>query len=291
MRLFSFSGLCLSLLPLVLADTEIRNLHLSLPGADSIDILPADHLTWVTSTDHTDMWTPRQPIATCTKLTWYRLSSRSPLELSVSSDQAEQRILLDFGEDGEAWTVRVSWPGSVGLLVTLSHDTLTVPLMTTIRDQVAGRTLTHQAPTKWDLAITPSSPRTAILHLTAAPLSPPFPHPLLSQLNAYLPSYLRTIGARPVDREGSETETTTQWETTTKIKWETKAHILLEPLILGVIPSTAVPAVGWISVLVFGAGLVVPRLITWLEAAKRADQALESDNDPGFAQQSRSKAD
>ncbi|GFZ49774.1 hypothetical protein JCM24511_07177 [Saitozyma sp. JCM 24511] len=232
MRLFSFSGLCLSLLPLVLADTEIRNLHLPLPGADSIDILPADHLT---------------------------LSSRSPLELSVSSDQAEQRILLDFGDDGEAWTVRVSWPGS--------------------------------APTKWDLAITPSSPRTAILHLTAAPLSPPFPHPLLSQLNAYLPSYLRTIGARPVDREGSETETTMQRATKSKIKWETKAHILLEPLILGVIPSTAVPAVGWIIVLVFGAGLVVPSLITWLEAAKRAAQVLESDNDPRFAQQSRSKAD
>jgi hypothetical protein len=51
----------------------------------------------------------------CTKLTQYRLSPRSPLELSVSSDKTERWILLDFGEGGEAWTVRLSWPGSVGL--------------------------------------------------------------------------------------------------------------------------------------------------------------------------------
>jgi hypothetical protein len=146
--------------------------------------------------------------------------------------------------------------------------------------------LTHQAPTKWDLTISPLSPRTAILQITAAPLSPRFPHPLLSQVNDYLPSYLSLVGALPVDREGSETKT--KWETTTKSQWETKAHILLEPLILGVIPSTAVPAVGWMIVLVFGAGMVVPRLITWLEVAKRADQAeCDSDYDPGSTQRSK----
>ncbi|TYJ55074.1 hypothetical protein B9479_004211 [Cryptococcus floricola] len=104
----------------------------------------------------------------------------------------------------------------------------------------------------------PHSPGFLLIH--ASPLSPRFPyHPPLSQ---YLPSFLQPLftflprATQPVPAERKlDTE------------FETPLHLTLEPLLLGVLPYTALPAVGLILVVVVVAGLGVPYVIKGLEGA------------------------
>lgn len=106
----------------------------------------------------------------------------------------------------------------------------------------------------------------AILHVSARPLSPRFPHPLLATLYARLPQSVRAVlPAPPVTTSLDNAE------------WSTTYHVVLEPLVLGVLPKTAVPAVWAILVFVLGAALVVPSLIRALEKGRGRALATEAE--------------
>ncbi|WVQ77541.1 hypothetical protein IAR50_007228 [Cryptococcus sp. DSM 104548] len=100
----------------------------------------------------------------------------------------------------------------------------------------------------------PHSP--GFLLIRASPLSPRFPrHPCLP-LTQYLPSFLQSLFTRPIPAVPKlDTE------------FETLLHLTLEPLVLGVLPWTAIPAVGMVLVFTVVAGLGVPYVIRGLEGA------------------------
>jgi hypothetical protein len=86
-----------------------------------------------------------------------------------------------------------------------------------------------------------------ILYINSKPLSPRFPH-RHHELLAKLPTYK---AASPV------TETDDGYNTT--------FHLVFEPLILGVIPQTSVPAIKYISAATIFSLLLVPFVIRFIE--------------------------
>ncbi|KAK8849782.1 hypothetical protein IAR55_005118 [Kwoniella newhampshirensis] len=92
------------------------------------------------------------------------------------------------------------------------------------------------------------SPGYFVIH--SSPLSPHFPHPLLNDLKS---RYLSSSASSP----------------TSKIKddFSTSVHLTLEPLLLGVIPRTALPAMGLMILFALGAGACVPSFIRTIEIA------------------------
>lgn len=93
------------------------------------------------------------------------------------------------------------------------------------------------------------SDRRIALHITASPLSPSMPQPLLD----------RIFHREPKASDG---------------QWSTTAELVFEPLVLGLIPETTLPAIGWAALFAIGAALAVPYIIRFLERAKQdADKA------------------
>ena len=86
-----------------------------------------------------------------------------------------------------------------------------------------------------------------MLHISSRALSPGFPHPLLERFGRYLPS--------------------TSTESTAPGEFSTRFHLVLEPLVLSVLPMTAVPALALIVIFGVVAGLTVPTIIRLLERA------------------------
>lgn len=152
------------------------------------------------------------------------------------------------------WTIRLSWPGSVSASTSL--------LMIK---------LTWQSPTRFDLSLRPLNStipgdHSALLLISASPLSVPIPispirHPVLSHLASLLhPAPDASRGLAKIADIGTE-------------EWETTFHLVFEPLILGVLPRTAIPAV--LLILVFGGGAAccVPSIIRLLERTHRGAEA------------------
>ena len=130
-----------------------------------------------------------------------------------------------------------------------------------------------QSPTKFDLSLHPlhtvkegqSNTAQLILHIKAKPLSraiPPYtpPLPILDKLA----TILRPIHP-PHSNEGNQDEE----------EWYTSFHLVIEPLILGIVPRTAIPAI--ILILVFGisAGCCVPAIIRFIEGVHLYSNGLE----------------
>ncbi|WVR07955.1 hypothetical protein IAU60_004998 [Kwoniella sp. DSM 27419] len=103
-------------------------------------------------------------------------------------------------------------------------------------------------------------PPTASSHLVirGSALSPRMYHPLLTRL----PPSLRRILPKPIPLR-STTFTTDQ-------AFSTPIHLLLEPLILGVIPQTAMPAIGAILAVVLLAALAIPSVFRTLHSLVNA---------------------
>lgn len=119
--------------------------------------------------------------------------------------------------------------------------------------------LSIQSPTIFEIDLHPAPTgypdRTALLHVLARRLSPRFPHPLLDRFQPYLPS------VEPPDGEHDAGSSFT-----------TTFHLVIEPLIFGVLPRTALPTLLCIIVFVFGAAVMVPAIIRWLESAVSIDR-------------------
>jgi hypothetical protein len=97
----------------------------------------------------------------------------------------------------------------------------------------------------------PESRERVIIHLSAALLSPRFPRqPFISTPSAHLPI--------------SEDE------------FYTTFALVIEPLILGVLPKTAVSAIGWILVFGLGAACTVPTIIRYLDSISRTEEVKGS---------------
>jgi hypothetical protein len=100
----------------------------------------------------------------------------------------------------------------------------------------------------------PESGNGVIIHLSAALLSPRFPrHPFKS-----IPSRQSPI---------SEDE------------FYTTFALVIEPLILGVLPETAIPALGWILVFGLGAACTVPGIIRYLDSFSRTGKVKGSETE------------
>ena len=83
-----------------------------------------------------------------------------------------------------------------------------------------------------------------IIHLSASLLSPRFPRqPFKSGSEAHLP--------------------------TADDEFYTTFALVIEPLIFGVLPKTAIPALGWILVFALGAACAVPTIIRNLDFKSR----------------------
>ncbi|CAD6571539.1 MAG: hypothetical protein TREMPRED_000309 [Tremellales sp. Tagirdzhanova-0007] len=104
-----------------------------------------------------------------------------------------------------------------------------------------------QSPTIFDLVVYSRSERQAALHISARPLSPRFPHPLLHNFTGQL--------TKPLGPSNTSREFTTNF------------HIVLEPLILSILPSTAIPTILLILLFALGSALTVPTLIRLIERA------------------------
>lgn len=105
-----------------------------------------------------------------------------------------------------------------------------LPVLTVLRSDG----LTNQSPTKFNLALHPnpqadSIERGPIIHVTSSELSPRIPS-------------LGIFGTPSKIQEGYHTTFT----------------LVIEPLILGFLPKTAIPAVFWIITFALGAGITVP---------------------------------
>lgn len=92
----------------------------------------------------------------------------------------------------------------------------------------------------------PESSTQVIVHLSASLLSPRFPR--------------QPFRTGPTAVVGDEFHTT--------------FALVIEPLILGVLPRTAVPALGWIVIFGLGAASVVPYLIRYLESISTVGDEL-----------------
>lgn len=97
----------------------------------------------------------------------------------------------------------------------------------------------------------PESSIGVIVHLSAALLSPRFPrHPFKSIPSGHLPI--------------SDDE------------FYATFALVIEPLILGVLPKTAVSAIGWILVFGLGAAYTVPTIIRYLDSFSRTGKVKRS---------------
>lgn len=134
--------------------------------------------------------------------------------------------------------------------------------------------LTMQSPTLFDLDILPLPLQTgfvnqgdsitpnqaALLVISARPLSPTIFHPSPPNiLLQYLAGALRPTIYAP--RESVSGQGNASWMTT--------FQVVLEPLILGVLPSTAVPAVWLLLIFGVGAAMCVPFIIRTLEISQQ----------------------
>jgi hypothetical protein len=90
----------------------------------------------------------------------------------------------------------------------------------------------------------PGSKSGVIIHLSGSPLSPRFPRqPFKSTPSGHLP--------------------------TADDEFYTTFALVIEPLIFGVLPQTAVPALCWILVFGLGAACTVPTIIRYLDFISR----------------------
>jgi hypothetical protein len=109
----------------------------------------------------------------------------------------------------------------------------------------------------------------ALLHVRARPLSPRIRQPwhLLDRLDFFnLLDHADLVLENPiVKRLGLAASREKAEEVLADDEFETPFHVILEPLVLGVLPRTAVPAVLAILVMLVGAGLAAPRVAAALE--------------------------
>jgi hypothetical protein len=97
----------------------------------------------------------------------------------------------------------------------------------------------------------PESSSGVIIHLSASLLSPRFPRqPFAPTPSEHLP--------------------------TANDEFYTTFALVIEPLILGVLPKTAVSAIGWILVFGLGAACTVPTMIRYLDFISRTGEAKGS---------------
>ncbi|ORY34624.1 hypothetical protein BCR39DRAFT_585592 [Naematelia encephala] len=107
-------------------------------------------------------------------------------------------------------------------------------------------------PTKFQLDLVPNPDPNlmqAFLRIAAKPLSPTMPHPLLDD---WYPAR-----AKPDARSFEKLETTFQ--------------LVLEPLVFGFLPRTAVPTVLMIVVSLLGSSMAVPSIIRVIESLRLGD--------------------
>ncbi|KAL1412567.1 hypothetical protein Q8F55_000314 [Vanrija albida] len=184
-------------------------------------------------------------------------ASQRQAGLTVSDAQPEVWVALDLEDKGKSWTARLSWPGS--------------------------------SPTRFAAHIHPSGAGGVLLHITAAPLSPRMPHPLLRRVRA-----LFGENESKSDDDAASTHSHSSWtswediglvnynsaDPTSPADWpfHTDFHLVLEPLILGVLPATAASALAAIALFALAGALIAPyliralrRLILGLEEDKAAD--------------------
>nr|XP_019043663.1 hypothetical protein I302_08243 [Kwoniella bestiolae CBS 10118]OCF22593.1 hypothetical protein I302_08243 [Kwoniella bestiolae CBS 10118] len=168
-----------------------------------------------------------------------RLKPSQPLITNLSSTSPELHFLLDFAEQDKqynGWTTRVSWPGSAS-----------PPYLNLI----------YPPPYPTRISITPPD---SSLHISISgtPLSPRMPHPLLS----YLPSPLKPIFSSTQAQSQSQPHSI---QINREEGFITPISIILEPLILGMIPRTAIPTVYLILLGILIAGLSLPRAFRLIE--------------------------
>ena len=100
----------------------------------------------------------------------------------------------------------------------------------------------------------PESNGAVIIHLSGSLLSPRFPsQPFKSTPNGHLPM---------ADDEFSTT-----------------FALVIEPLIFGILPQTAIPALVWILVFGLGAACAVPTIIRYLDFISRTGQVKEPETE------------
>ena len=104
-----------------------------------------------------------------------------------------------------------------------------------------------QSPTIFNLDVYSTSERQATLHIVTRPLSPRFPHPLLNNFTGQL--------AESLGHQNKSQEFTTTF------------HLVLEPLILSLLPLTAIPTILLILLFALGSAFTVPTLIHLIERA------------------------
>ncbi|WVF68375.1 hypothetical protein IAT40_003140 [Kwoniella sp. CBS 6097] len=155
------------------------------------------------------------------------LSPSQPLTFVLSSSFPNRTIFLEFGDsDSSAWTIRASWPGS------------------------------HPA------RIALSDPTDEGFFIKGSPLSPRMPHPLLLHLPTSLQILFTPTSSKapPASALSPAPDAASEKEA-----FSTPVILVLEPLVLGIIPQTAVPTIGVILLVVFSSGLLVPRVVGLIE--------------------------
>jgi hypothetical protein len=97
----------------------------------------------------------------------------------------------------------------------------------------------------------PESSSGVIIHLSASLLSPRFPRqPFAPTPSGHLP--------------------------TTNDEFYTTFALVVEPLTFGVLPQTALPALGWILVFGLGAACTVPTIIQYIDSISRIGEVKGS---------------
>lgn len=182
-------------------------------------------------------------------------------ELSVSDAQPELWVALNLEDKGQSWTARLSWPGSVGYVHRFS--------------------LTRQSPTRFAAHIHPSSTGGVLLHIEASALSPRMPHPLLRRFRGLFrrASTDNESGADADDKASiASSDSWTSWadiglfnynsadtdsEPDSNAEWpfHTTFHLVLEPLVFGVLPATAASTIAAILIFAVGGAVLAPCLI------------------------------
>nr|XP_031857982.1 uncharacterized protein CI109_006605 [Kwoniella shandongensis]KAA5525054.1 hypothetical protein CI109_006605 [Kwoniella shandongensis] len=191
--------------------------------------------------------------------------------LSFLSSVLGDTEIVNFHLPLSTTTTRHITPPDVPLLILSPSETITINLTSSSPERWFMLDFGDSTYTSWTIRaswpgssptrikfIEPFSPGYFIIHSSS--LSPPFPHPLLQHIPSYLKPYFpsSTRGKRKV--RGSD-------------DFETLLQVTLEPLHLGVIPQTAIPAIGLIVLFALGAGVCVPSIIHILETARDwADQ-------------------
>ncbi|WVW87042.1 hypothetical protein I302_109098 [Kwoniella bestiolae CBS 10118] len=155
-----------------------------------------------------------------------RLKPSQPLITNLSSTSPELHFLLDFAEQDK---------------------------------QYNGWTTRVSWPGSYPTRISITPPDSSLhISISGTPLSPRMPHPLLS----YLPSPLKPIFSSTQAQSQSQPHSI---QINREEGFITPISIILEPLILGMIPRTAIPTVYLILLGILIAGLSLPRAFRLIE--------------------------